>query len=123
MKLILFTCFLFLGNMVFSQINPSPQFNNDERTREAIFFIVDLKLYEDAQKLDNYLMSFEGKIVTVNIDLSTQMCVMDVKDIDNINLEELIFQAGFKGIVRPSLPPTGFKYVYNPDGTWKLKEI
>lgn len=119
----LITCFLLLGSLAFSQVNITPQFNNDERTREAIFFIVDLKLSEDAQKLDDFLMSFDGKVVSVNIDLPSQMCVMDVKNIDNENLEEIIYQAGFKGILKSSIPPAGFKYVYNPDGTWKLKEI
>lgn len=123
MKSILITCFLFLGNLVFSQVNISPQYNNEERTREAIFFITNLENNEDVEKLDNYLSSFDGKISTVNIDLATQMCVMDVKNIDDINLEELIFQAGYKGLIKSSIPPLGFKYVYNADGTWKLKEL
>lgn len=122
MKFVLTTLFLVSGLVGFTQVNIGPQFNV-ERTREAIFFIEDLSTVDDAATLKKYLEKFEGKIEMVNIDLSTQMCILEVLSIDNQNLEELIFQAGFKGFPKTELPPVGFKYVYNPDGTWKLKEL
>lgn len=113
----------FLFHETTAQVVNIPVFNNTNKTREAIFFIYELNSSNDVQTLDNYLSTFEGKIESIQIDLVTQMCILEVKSIDNENLEQIIFQAGFKSFLKSELPPAGYKYVYNEDGTWKLKEI
>ncbi len=113
---------LFIGGNSKAQVNATP-INNQERTRDVYFFIIDLDNASEVAIIENHLSRYDKKIVSYSVDVTTQMCTLSVKEAQNEDLKEVIFQSGFKGILKTELPPSGFKYVYNPDGSWKLKEI
>lgn len=114
---------------LFLQINSSAQAfhgqNNNQqgRTRTVYFFIDQLDTQSEKTDLINFLNQFEGKIDGINIDVATQMAVLEVQNITDQDVIEVILQAGFVAYEKDGLPPAGYKYVYNTDGTWKLKQL
>jgi hypothetical protein len=107
---------------LFSQ-NQNLPYISHEAKRTSYFFILELETEADATNLETYLASFNRKVESVKVDFSTQMCTVSFNEFTDDDIEQLIFQAGFKGIKRKELPPVGFKYVYLMDETWKLIEL
>lgn len=95
----------------------------DFKSRKVFVFIDQLSNQADANTVQDYLLSFNGKIETCEIDLNSQMAVLEVQYMANQDILEVILQKGFTAYIKDELPPAGFKYIYNPDGTWKLKQL
>jgi hypothetical protein len=92
-------------------------------TRTVYLFISDLQNSSDANIVDTYLETFDGKIFSANTTVNNKMCVVKLKNMNDHDLVELVLQKGFTAFIKSEMPPAGFQYVYNPDGTWKLKEL
>jgi len=124
MKKILFALLLLFSSLgaidLFAQNNLNL---TAEKTRTVHFFIYGMESEFDSDTLIERLNQFPDNILSINVDLNTQMCSLEVKNAKDDYLERIIFYLGYKAFKKPTLPPAGFKYVFNPDGTWKLKAI
>lgn len=125
MKKVIFILGIFISTGILFGVSAQTQFSSqpDTKTRKVHFFIFGLELPNDADTLIERLQQFPDNILEISVDLPTQMCSLVVKEAKDDYLERIIFYLGFKALKKEELPPNGFKYVFNPDGTWKLKAL
>lgn len=96
---------------------------SEGKTRTVYLYIVELENSSQAQIIDDYLNLFDGKIISSNSDELNHMCVVELKLMTNQDLIEVVGQKGFTALVKNEMPPAGQRYIYNPDGTWKIKAL
>jgi hypothetical protein len=124
-KSLLFLC-IFLGSGFFlnifcqQSIDATP---SQKKTRTVYIFVVDLDSQTEVNSINNHLITFDGKVETIECNLQNQMCTLEVQVIKDIDLIEIFASLNFTAFIKTQLPPEGQKFVYNPDGTWKIKEI
>ena len=93
------------------------------KTRTVYLYIVEVDNPTEAQTIDNYLNLFEGKIVSASTNESNHMCVVELKIMTDQDLIEVVGQVGFTAFIKTEMPQAGQRYIYNPDGTWKIKAL
>jgi hypothetical protein len=96
---------------------------SEEKTRTVYLYIVEVENSTQAETIDNYLNLFKGKIVSASTNYSNHMCVVELKIMTDQDLIELVGQVGFTAFVKTEMPQAGQRYIYNPDGTWKIKAL
>ena len=106
----------------FGQTTQQPN-SSSSKTRTLYLYIVEVDNSTEAQTIDNYLKLFEGKIVSANTNELNHMCVVELKIMTDQDLIEVVGQIGFTAFIKTEMPQAGQRYVYNPDGTWKIKSL
>lgn len=99
--------------------NAQPHINS----RTVYLYIVEVENSSEATTIDQYLESFEGKVISASTDIQNHMCIVKVKHFTDQDLLELVLQVGYTAFVKEEMPLPGQRYVYNPDGTWKIKAL
>ena len=124
MKKLLLSLFLLIGSAYglksFAQTNFNLQV---EKTRTAYLYIVEVEDSSQSNVIDNYFNSFNGKVVSSITDANNHMCIVVYKHFSEIDLIEILKHLGYTGFIKDEMPPAGQRYVYNPDGTWKIKAL
>lgn len=97
--------------------------SNEGKTRTVYLYIVEVENSTQSQQIDDYLNLFNGKIISSTTDELNHMCIVELKIMSNQDLIEVVGQVGFTAFIKTEMPPAGQRYVYNPDGTWKIKAL